>query len=64
MAINKNNVPRETPPVNHLGPIPTLDPDQLEDRLARMSEKDRKKLLDILSQYPAVMLKKEGLNAK
>ena len=64
MAIDKDVVPRETPPVNHLGPILTLDPDQLEDRLARMCEKDRKRLLDMLNQYPAVMLKNGGLNVK
>ena len=64
MAINKHNVPRETPPLDEKGPILTLDPDQLEDRLARMCEKDRKRLLDMLSQYPAVMLKNGGLNAK
>jgi hypothetical protein len=58
MAIDKDVVPRETPPVNHLGPILTLDPDQLEDRLARMCEKDRKKLLDMLDSYQAVMLKR------
>ena len=58
MAINKDVVPHETPPVNHSGPILTLDPDQLEDRLARMSEKDRKKLLDMLDSYQAVMLKR------
>ena len=58
MAIDKDVVPHETPPVNHLGPILTLDPDQLEDRLARMCEKDRKKLLDMLDSYQAVMLKR------
>ena len=58
MAINKDVVPHETPPVNDSGPILTLDPDQLEDRLARMSEKDRKKLLDMLDSYQAVMLKR------
>ena len=58
MTIDKDVVPRETPPVNHLGPILTLDPDQLEDRLARMCEKDRKKLLDMLDSYQAVMLKR------
>tara|TARA_R110002126_G_scaffold133309_3_gene277346 strand:- start:6134 stop:6310 length:177 start_codon:yes stop_codon:yes gene_type:complete len=58
MAIDKDVVPRETPPVNDSGPILTLDPDQLEDRLARMSEKDRKKLLDMLDSYQAVMLKR------
>ena len=58
MAINKHNVPRETPPLDEKGPILTLDPDQLEDRLARMSEKDRKKLLDMLDSYQAVMLKR------
>ena len=60
----KQIVPRETPPVNHLGPMVEVDMDQLEDRLARMCEKDRKRLLDMLSQYPAVMLKNGGLNAK
>ena len=58
MTIDKDVVPRETPPVNHLGPILTLDPDQLEDRLARMSEKDKKKLLEMLDKYQAVMLKR------
>jgi hypothetical protein len=58
MAIDKDIVPRETPPLDEKGPILTLDPDQLEDRLARMGEKDRKKLLDMLDKYQAVMLKR------
>lgn len=58
MAINKDIVPRETPPLDEKGPLLTLDPDQLEDRLKRMSEKDRKKLLDMLDSHQAVMLKR------
>jgi hypothetical protein len=58
MAIDKDIVPRETPPLDEKGTILTLDPDQLEDRLARMGEKDRKKLLDMLDKYQAVMLKR------
>ena len=58
MTIDKNNVPRETPPLDEKSPILTLDPDQLEDRLARMSEKDKRKLLEMLDKYQAVMLKR------
>ena len=58
MAIDKDIVPRETPSLDEKGTILTLDPDQLEDRLARMGEKDRKKLLDMLDKYQAVMLKR------
>lgn len=57
MTIDKDKVPRETPPLDEKGPILTLDVDQLEDRLKRMSEKDRKRLLDMLDSYQAVMLK-------
>ena len=48
MAMNNDDVPRETPPLSDLGPILTLDPDILEDRLKRMNEKDRKRLLMML----------------
>jgi hypothetical protein len=64
MAIDKNIVPRETPPLDQKGPLLTLDPDQLEDRLKRMSEKDRKKLLDMLDSHQAVMLKRKDKDAK
>jgi len=42
----------------------TLDPDMLEDRLKRMSEKDREKLLDMLDSHQAVMLKRKDKDAK
>ena len=61
MAINKDVVPRETPPVNHLGPMLTLDPDQLEDRLKRMSPKDKAYLEYLLNQH-AVLIKSKGLH--
>jgi len=64
MAIDKNIVPRETPPLDEKGPMLTLDPDMLEDRLKRMSEKDRKKLLDMLDSHQAVMLKRKDKDAK
>ena len=48
MAMNNDDVPRETPPLSDLGPILTLDPAILEDRLKRMNEKDRKRLLMML----------------
>jgi hypothetical protein len=56
--MNKKNVPRETPPVNDSGPIYTLDPDELEDRLRRLSYQDQKKLIDLIDRYEAVMLSK------
>jgi len=58
MAIDKDIVSRETPPLDEKGPMLTLDPDMLEDRLKRISEKDRKKLLDMLDSHQAVMLKR------
>ena len=56
MAIKKNIVPRETPPLVKVGPI-EMDIDVLEDRLARMSDKDKIKLLELLKEYD-VMLKR------
>ena len=64
MAIDKDIVPRETPPLDEKGPMLTLDPDMLEDRLKRMSEKDREKLLDMLDSHQAVMLKRKDKDAK
>jgi len=49
------NVPRETPPLGNLGPIVRLDPDILEDRLKRMSEKDKKRLMDLFDEYVVVL---------
>ena len=49
------NVPRETPPLGDLGPIVRLDPDILEDRLKRMSEKDRKKLMNLLDRNVVIL---------
>lgn len=57
MAIEKVDVPRGTPPLDDLGPLLEVDMDMLEDRLARMNEKDRKKLLDMMDRY-AVMIKR------
>lgn len=55
MAIKKDIVPRETPPLDDLGPILKLDPDILEDRLRRMSDKDRQKLLQMLEDHVVVL---------
>ncbi len=55
MAIKKDIVPRETPPLVDLGPILKLDPDILEDRLRRMSDKDRQKLLQMLEDHVVVL---------
>lgn len=60
MAINKDVVPHETPPVNDSGPIYRLDPDELEDRLKRLSYQDQKKLLDLIDSYKAVMFSKDS----
>lgn len=57
----KKNVPRETPPVNHLGPMVEVDMDQLEDRLKRMSPKDKAYLEYLLNQH-AVLIKSKGLH--
>jgi hypothetical protein len=51
------NVSRETPPIIDLGPIYRIDPDILEDRLRRMSEKDKRRLLDLLDEYVVVLEK-------
>lgn len=56
MAIDNEDVPRETPPLDKKGPILEIDMDVLEDRLKRMSDKDRQRLLDMMDQY-AVMIK-------
>jgi hypothetical protein len=55
MAIKKDNVPRGTPPLVDLGPMLKIDPDQLEDRLKRMSDKDKRRLLDLLDEYVVVL---------
>ena len=57
MAIEKDDVSRGTPPLGDLGPLLEVDMDMLEDRLARMNDKDRKKLLDMMDRY-AVMIKR------
>ncbi len=49
------NVPRETPPLGDLGPIVRIDPDILEDRLKRMSEKDKRKLMDLLDSNVVIL---------
>lgn len=51
----QKNVPRETPPLVDLGPMLKIDPDMLEDRLKRMSEKDRRRLMDLLDEYVVVL---------
>jgi hypothetical protein len=56
----KKNVSHETPPVNDSGPIYRLDPDELEDRLSRLSYQDQKKLLDLIDSYKAVMFSKDS----
>ena len=59
MTTDDKNVPRETPPLSDLGPMVEVDMDQLEDRLKRMSEKDRKYLEYLLDQH-AVLIKSKG----
>lgn len=49
------NVPRETPPLGNLGPIVRIDPDILEDRLRRMSDKDKRKLMDLLDSNVVIL---------
>ncbi len=56
MAIDNQEVPRETPPLGEKGPILEIDMDVLEDRLKRLGDKDRQRLLNMLDQY-AVMIK-------
>ena len=55
MSEKEDNVSRETPPLGDLGPIVRLDPDILEDRLKRMSEKDRKKLMNLLDRNVVIL---------
>ena len=57
----KKIVPRETSPVSDLGPRVEVDMDQLEDRLKRMSPKDKAYLEYLLNQY-AVLIKSKGLH--
>lgn len=59
MAKINKNVPRETPPLDDLGPMVEVDMDKLEDRLKRMSDKDRKYLEYLLDQH-AVLIKSKG----
>lgn len=59
MSTKDKNVPRETPPLGDLGPMVEVDMDQLEDRLKRMSDKDRKYLKYLLDQH-AVLIKSKG----
>ena len=54
MAIDKDIVSRETPPLGKKGPI-EIDIDMLEDRLKRMSDKDRQKLLDMLKDHDVLL---------
>lgn len=56
----KDNVPRETPPVNDLGPMVEVDMDMLEDRLKRMSEKDKKYLEYLLNQHAVLIKSKDS----
>ncbi len=55
MAIKKDIVSRETPPLVDLGPIVRIDPDILEDRLRRMSDKDKRKLMDLLDSNVVIL---------
>ena len=55
MAIDKDIVSRETPPLSKKGPMVEIDIDMLEDRLARMSDKDRQKLLDMLKDHDVLL---------
>lgn len=55
MTMKDDMVPRETPPLGEKGPILEIDIDQLEDRLSRMSDKDRKKLLDMLKDHDVML---------
>lgn len=55
MAIDKDIVSRETPPLVKKGPMVEIDIDMLEDRLARMSDKDRQKLLDMLKDHDVLL---------
>ena len=59
MSDNDKNVPRETPPLSDLGPMVEVDMDMLEDRLKRMSPKDREYLEYLLNQH-AVLIKSKG----
>jgi hypothetical protein len=51
MADNKKNVSHETPPLDDLGPPLRVNRFILEDRLVRLSPKDRQILLDKLKNY-------------
>ena len=55
MAIDKDIVSRETPPLGKKGPMIEIDIDMLEDRLKRMSDKDRQKLLDMLKDHDVLL---------
>jgi len=56
----KENVSRETPPVNDLGPMVEVDMDMLADRLKRMSEKDKKYLEYLLNQHAVLIKSKDS----
>lgn len=56
MAIDKNMVPRETPPLVKVGPI-EIEVDVFERRLASMSRDEIQQLMDLLAEYD-VMLKR------
>ena len=60
MSDDNKNVPRETPPLGDLGPMVEVDMDQLEDRLKRMSEKDRKYLEYLLDQHAVLIKSKDS----
>lgn len=56
MAIDKDIVPRETPPLVKVGPI-EIEVDVFERRLASMTREEIYRLFDLLEEYD-VMLKR------
>lgn len=56
MAINKDIVPRETPPLVKVGPI-EIEVNVFERRLANMTREEIHQLMELLAEYD-VMLKK------
>jgi hypothetical protein len=51
MSQADKNIPPRTPPLSDLGPLLQVDRFILEDRLKRLSPKDRAVLLDKLKHY-------------
>jgi hypothetical protein len=51
MTEDNKNIPTRTPPLSDLGPLLQVDRFILEDRLKRLSPKDRQVLLEKLRQY-------------